>query len=270
MTKDWRKELPKHPKLIELNRRLSLKKRGLKDDKEFVIQTAVLKNALERALQRYPKLVMAFFRDFSDPAGVHRYKAPEFLKTLKNKKVKLLLGEYLKYAMRFGVVLRLRRRGFEEEYLIPWGTKFHVRIKKEHFEPVDGYPGDEDTPFEYFFESDSVKTWPALSKQMSLGRAKFVLIEDSEQTSILTRLEAFAYHPDGLTFVFHNAEQPYLFCLVGEKVTNAIWRDASTSVSSFLSRNFNRGKAGRPRDLERFLQTIKSRKEAWPAEDETT
>lgn len=266
MTRDWRQELEKHPKLVELKRRLSLKKRELKNDKEFVIETAKLRNALEAALLKYPKPAATFFRDFSDPTGMHRSKAREFLDGLRSRKLKLLLGRYLRYVARFGVVLRLKRGRprFEEEYVIPWGIRFHVRLTEDHFEPVDGYPGDEDTPFEYFFESDKVETWPTLSKQMSLGRAKFVQIEDSERASIISRLEDFAYYPEGLTFIFHNADQPYLFCLVGEKVTNEIWRDASRVVSSFLRTHFNRGKAGRPRNLTRFRKEIMNRKKPGP------
>jgi len=115
------------------------------------------------------------------------------------------------------------------------------------------------------FESSDLKDLEMplpLQKQIEAGKAKFVRIDDESWSSVLTELEGFAYDARSLTFILHRAEQPYLLCLVGERVTNAQWAKASTSVSAFLRENFNRGKAGRPKDLVRYRQAIKTRRTA--------
>ena len=65
-------------------------------------------------------------------------------------------------------------------------------------------------------------------------------------------LEHVAYFPEGITFVLHNAEQPYLLCLVGEKVSVELWRKLSTTVTGIFRKKFGRGKAGRPKDLSKL------------------
>jgi hypothetical protein len=260
MTQDWRDEAKRHPKVIALNRLLANRKNELARDKQFVIETARLQPRLEEALAKHEKHMRVFFRTFSYPIGVRLIEVKKFLENLERKQLKNLLGRYLKYVARFGTVFRLRskRPHFRLEYLIPWGSKFHVRLVKGHFEPADGYHGDEE-PFEYFFESDRLKVPSVLGKHIASGKAKFVRIDDVSWSSALSRLEYFAYYPEGLTFVLHNAEQPYLLCLIGEKVTDSIWREASRVRSALLRASFERGKAGRPTNIPRLREAIRTR-----------
>jgi len=259
--KDWRKELKANPKLIKLNRRLSARRRELSEDKEFILETERLREALREALNKFPKSVREFFHRFGYPTGTHQSELNDFINSFAHESLRRLFRQYLKYVARFGTVLRVnkRRARIALEYLVPWGSTFHVRLGRGRFEPINEVP-DDDVPSEYFFESDDVHIPNALRSQMTLGTAKFVEIEDDNWTSVLSKLEYFAYYAEGLTFVLHRAEQPYLLCLVGEKVTNELWRRASTVVSAFQRENFNRGKAGRPKDLLRFEKMIKVRK----------
>jgi len=259
--RDWRAELKTNPKLIELNSRLSARQRELSGDKEFIVATERLRKEILGALKKFPKSVREFFHRFGYPTGTHQSELNDFIYSVAQASLRRLFRQYLKYVARFGTVLRLnkRRAVIALEYLIPWGSTFHVRLGRGRFEPINEVL-DDDVPSEYFFESDDVQMPNALRAQVTSGAAKFVEIEDDNWTSVLSKLEYFAYYAEGLTFVLHKAEQPYLLCLVGEKVSNELWRRASKAVSAIHRENFNRGKAGRPADLVRFKKMIKVRK----------
>jgi hypothetical protein len=259
MTKGWHRELAKNAKLVELDRRTSGKKRKLQQDSEFVSEDIWLKENLKESISQYPKL-RKFFRDYYDVVEKHRSISQRLRTFSKNKEVKSLIQRYIRFATRFGVLLRLTKSGhLKHEYVIPWGTKFHVRIVDGHFEPAAGGL-DMNTPLEYDFESPGLSVGKKLQNQIDSGVGKVVLIEEDEPTSLLSSLESFAYHADGLTYVLHEGAQSYLLCLVGEKVTTNVWRRAGKTVSEFLRENFNRGKAGRPKDLKRYAQTVALRK----------
>ena len=98
-----------------------------------------------------------------------------------------------------------------------------------------------------------------LEKLIASGKGKFVLFEDEYSSSVLSGLEYFANYSEGLTFVVHAAEQPYLLCLIGEKVSDKVWKQASTARSELLRECFNRAKAGRPPDIPRLCRTINLR-----------
>jgi hypothetical protein len=127
-----------------------------------------------------------------------------------------------------------------------------------HFEPAEGYPGG-DVPYDYYYEADRMEVPPGLEKLVASGIAKFVLIEDESWSSSLSKLEYFANYPEGLTFVVHEAEQPYLLCLIGEKVSDKVWKQGSRARSALLRKYFDRGKAGRRPSIPRLRRAIKLR-----------
>jgi hypothetical protein len=217
--KDWRRELRRHPMVIEMERRMRTRRRGLEKDPQFLLETERLQSQFENALGQYPKSLGEFFRQFSYPIGARLGRLENFFTSPDNEPLKALLKRYVKYVARFGVVFRLRkgRPHFPWELQVPWGSKFHVRLVNEHFEPATGYPGG-DAPYEDFFESERLEVLPVLQKHIASGKAKFVRIDDESLSSVLSKLEDFAYYAEGLTFVLHNAQQPYLLCLIGEKV----------------------------------------------------
>jgi hypothetical protein len=142
-----------------------------------------------------------------------------------------------------------------------------VKLVGEHFEPAAGYPGKQeqvqmgiDAPYDHYFEADRMEVPPGLEKLVTSGKAKFVLIEDESWSSALSKLEYFANYPEGLTFVVHEAEQPYLLCLIGEKVSDKVWKQGSRARNALQKKYFNRGKAGRPPNIPRLRRTIKQRK----------
>jgi hypothetical protein len=133
--------------------------------------------------------------------------------------------------------------------IVPRGEKFHVRVVEDHLEPAAGMPDDE--PFVEYFSRNTLPVVPELQKAINEGAAKFVQIEDESFSTMLSELEEFAYDPNAITFIVHQAERPHLFCLMGERVTQPQLRDALPAVSAILRKHYNRGKAGRPRDRVR-------------------
>jgi hypothetical protein len=227
----------------------------LNRSKPFLVETEKLTRLLENALTRQPEYVRAFFRLFGYPTG--RPKAIRtFLSKAPDERTRNVLRTYPGYVARFGVVLKLRYKSprFRAYPLPLWGSTFHVRIRGGKLLPVLPYPGG-DEPYVYFFESNPEGA-PAFFQQLiKSGAGKLVEIDDEDGSSILTRLEVFAYAPDVITFVVHQAEQPYLFCLIGGSITNDIWRDAGKVVTAFQKKLAGRGKAGRPPDIKRLKTT---------------
>jgi hypothetical protein len=122
----------------------------------------------------------------------------------------------------------------------------------------------------YSFESERINIPPAVQEQITSGKVKFVEFEDESWSSALNELEHFAYYPEGLTFVLHQAEQPYLLCLIGEKVSDKLWRQASPVKTALLKKSLGRGTAGRRRDPKRLRESIKIRQRGGPLKGKIT
>lgn len=261
----WRRELAQHPKIIEQKRRLAARERELEADKQFLLEEARLQGQFEQSLAQYPKRLEEFFRRFSSFYGFRLGQIKQFLDSLGDVPLSQLFRRYNKFVSRFGVQFTFHQRQphFRRKILIPWGCKFYVQIVKGHFASSNGYV-DEDAPFGDSFESDWVKVPPAVQQQVASGNVKFVFVEDEHWSSALNELEHFAYYPEGLTFVLHQAEQPYLLCLIGEKVSDKLWRQASRVKTALLKKNLGRGAAGRPPDIKRLRETIKIRQRNGP------
>lgn len=246
---------------------LNRKWRELNNSKLFLIETEKLTKSLEESLARWPDYMKAFFRQFGYPTG--RLKAVRrVLAKAPDKKTREAINEYLRYVARFGVLLRLRKGTlkFKPNLLVPWGSTFHVRIKQGQFLPTVPYPGG-DEPYVYFFESDPTSAPQHFQGLIKAGVAKYVELDDEDDSSLFTRLESFAYHPEGITFVIHRAEQPYVFCLIGERVANEIWRNASKAVGAFQRADVGKGNAGRPADIKRLKLALRMRERGVPRQE---
>lgn len=247
---DWREQIRKDPRLKRVKRQLQIRKRLLEQDKIYVVETERLTRALEKAYKQNPKAVRLFFCQFSHPTPFQLPRIQEFIDGQKSKNLQRALKKYISYVARFSVVMILEKKKlhFRPIILPQGGSKFHVKLVSGHFEPVR--PVSEESAFSDFFESESVVVSDQLRKLIESGSAKFFRIDDACGSSVLSELESVAYYPEGITFVLHKAEQPYLFCLVGEKVSDHTWRRASKAVKAFQREYFERGKAGRPPNLK--------------------
>ena len=113
----------------------------------------------------------------------------------------------------------------------------------------------EDSPPTDYFEAPTLQIPAAFQALVDAKAAKFVQIDDVEGASVLDDIENFAYYGDGVTFIVHHGAHPYLFCLVGEKATKALWDKAGKSITAF-QRQFGRGKGGRPTTNVGLKKTI--------------
>ncbi len=270
MTTNWRDELRHHPKVVELENIRSQRRLALNKDKKFVLETEALIKNLEGEYARNPHVVADIFQRFRFPIPAKLPKIKSFLKQMEDNELRQIFERYVRYASRFNVffVLRKKKPHFRCRMQVPSGTKFHVKIVKGTLTALKR-PSD-DAPYIDSFESDKVDILPQLDNEIKLGRAKFVRIDDSETSSLLSLLESFAYFPEGITFVIHHAEKDYLMCLIGEQVTNDIWRKASKSVSAILRKHYERGTAGRPRDLKKRAKALALLKTPGSLKDKAT
>ena len=172
------------------------------------------------------------------------------------------LEDYVVFANRFRVEFRLNTNPLSFETLLqPWhgwyGKKFHVKIVGDHLEP-GSLPGnqDEDDPFRDSFEANKLKILDEAQDLVNKGQATFTQIDDGPGYSILKDFEVFAYKDDGVAFFQHNAEQPYLGCIFGEKITKQLLHDMGPTVTEFQKKHFSRTSGGRPPDMERLKQTL--------------
>jgi hypothetical protein len=267
----WQRELAAHPKIVEQKRRLIARKRELDTDEQFIIEEARLQGEFEKFFAKYPKPLKEFFRQFSSFYGFRLGQIKQFLDSLSDERLRRLLNRYIAFVSRFGVQFKFHERQprFRRDVLIPYGSKFHVRMVKRHFEPGQGSI-DQDAQFGDSFESERINIPPAVQEQITSGKVKFVEFEDESWSSALNELEHFAYYPEGLTFVLHQAEQPYLLCLIGEKVSDKLWRQASPVKTALLKKSLGRGTAGRRRDPKRLRESIKIRQRGGPLKGKIT
>jgi len=129
------------------------------------------------------------------------------------------------------------------------------------------WEGDDEQSIDVSFATEHVDVPLPLAEATKQRKAKFVRIDDGDGSSCLSILEQVTYFPEGLTFILHNAEQPYLMCLIGEKVSTALWRELGKTVSAMLRENFGRGTAGRPTDLSKLRKVEKLLKKPGPLKE---
>jgi Raf kinase inhibitor-like YbhB/YbcL family protein len=228
--------------------------RALESDKEYILQSDDLKQELELAYNTSSKEVTAFFSKFSHPSAFALEKINEQLAIIGDATVRRTLEDYVKFANRFRVAFRLKTNPLSFKMLLQpqYGDKFHVKIVGDHLEPVTGGPASEDDPFSGFFEARKLKVLDEAQKLIDKGEATFTQIDDGPGYSLLKDFETFAYKDDGVAFFIHNAEQPYLWCIFGEKLTKQLLHDIGPTVTEFQKKHFFRTAGGRPPDMERL------------------
>jgi hypothetical protein len=252
VTSDWREDLEKDPRVIKLRKSIWDKWRKLGRNKGLVLETTRLKLRLEKAYEKDPKSVNVFFRRYSCPTGSRRREIRRHIASILNKGVRDVLRLYIKYVARFGVTMYTRKKKphFRTALLPPHGSKFHVALSNGHLRPARPFRGGRYTDY---FEDKEVQMPEVLERYVQTGTTKFVRIDDKDSSSVLTELEAFAYHWEGLTFILHEAEQPYIICLIGENASSDMWKSAARAVHA-LRRECYGEKAGRTGNLRQILK----------------
>jgi len=230
-------------RLREFERSERKRRAQLENDAVFVRETEELQEGFEAAYLSKPSTVDSFLNQFRLPSPFHTPKLRPFMDGTPSR-MAALLRRYVEYASRFGVYFVRRKDSFEWRLMPELGWKFRVnqsngRLEASAHVPEDGLITD-------YFEAPTLQIPAAFQTLIDEKKAKFVQIDDVSGASVLNDIENFGYHSDGITFVVHNGTHPYLFCLVGEKATKALWDKAGKSITEF-QRQFGRGKGGRPR-----------------------
>lgn len=267
MPQDWRTRVQHKPRVIALERARKRRHQELTTDPMFVQGTDALTRQLERAYAQNPRVITDFFHKFSWPSASKLKSVNAFLRNIQNTALKKTLWQYVQYANRFRVVFPFQKHSphFKVLELLPAGAKFHVKIVKGQLTPTR--PAYDEEPVDSSFESEETEVPKQLDKAIKRGQAKFVCIDDKEGSSCLSVIEHVTYFPEGITFVLHNAEQPYVLCLIGEKISVELWRQLSKTVTAIFRMKFGRGKAGRPKDLKKLKQAKKLLKKAGPLKE---
>jgi hypothetical protein len=224
--------------------------RELENDKAYVEETDKIKQDLAAAYAISPATVVEFFEGFSLTSAFAQGKVAKFMRSVDSQPVRRALEDYVKYADRFRVYLRLKTEPlhFEPRASSPYGEKFHVKIVGDHLEPAAAVAGIDD-PFVEYFKADKLTILSEAQKLIDDGKATFVQIDDGPGYSLMKDLESFAYRADGVAFFLHNAEQPYLGCIFGEKMTKQLLHDIGKTLTEFQKKYYRRGTGGRPADV---------------------
>jgi hypothetical protein len=255
-----------------MERRLRRKWGALSKDKEFIWETASLLFQLEEAYAQHAKEIESFFKPVFNPPAPHMQVVTHQIRQLQSKPLRRLLRRYVRYVARFGVTMSLRtwkRRSrvqasvpskksrFRVQAFVPEGPIFHVRLNRDYFEPGEPFVWDGHTPCSAFFESEKINAPSEVQKLIDAGAAAYVVIDDRAKWSVLQQLIDFAYDPDKVTFIYHNARRPNLFCLVGEGMrTKEVWQKVARAVDQFQKQGYGRTAAGRPPDLRRLVKRL--------------
>jgi hypothetical protein len=214
----------------------------LENDAVFVCETEALQEEFEAAYLSKRDTVDSFLSQFRLPSPFHRARVQRFLDGTPPK-MAALLRKYVRYASRFNVYFVRRQNSFEWRVMPEFGWKFRVNQRDGRLEASGHVP--EDSPPSDYFEAPTLQIPVAFQTLIDERAAKFLQIDDVSGASVLNDIESFASHNDGITFIVHNAERPYLYCLVGEKATKALWDKAGKGITAF-QRQFGRGQGGRP------------------------
>ncbi len=218
----------------------------LENDAVFVRKMGKLQEGFEAAYLSKRQTVESFLSQFRLPSPFHTPKLRRFMDALPSK-MSALLKRYVRYTSRFGVYFVRKRNSFEWRLMPEFGWKFSVNQSNGRLEARAHVP--EGSPYTDYFEAPTLQI-PAFQALIDEKKAKFVQIDDVAGASVLDDIENFAYHSDGLTFIVHNGAHPYLYCLVGEKTTKALWDKAGKCITAF-QRQFGRGRGWRPPEFAR-------------------
>jgi Raf kinase inhibitor-like YbhB/YbcL family protein len=231
--------------------------RELNADKEFLIRTADRQKELSDAYKQNPDAVQEFFKRFSLTSSFGEAKVRDYLAEIDDQTLRRAFENYVSYANRFRVSLRLRTSPLEFR-VSPWmppGNKFHVKIVGDHLEGAGETPDWVDAYAESF-PAPSMDVPPAIQDLIHEGKATFVRVDDHGGYSMLKGLEDFAYKDDGVAIIHHDAEQPYLICIFGEKMTKETLADLGKAVTEFQQEHFHRSRGGRPPKLDRLKKRL--------------
>jgi len=267
-----KRKLRRDPRLVEFERserRRRAREQALNDDAAFLQCREKLQQELQTAYRYHPAAIEEFFKLYHLPSPFTLRRSREFIETFRGDDIRKVLTDYLQFANRFRVCFNFVKKPahFELRVFPPYGWKFHVKQVKGQLRamgPVS--PEDPDLSEVDYFEASDLEVPRAAGELIKQRLAKFVQIDDESGFSALNDLENFAYFENGITFVLHRADQPYLLCLFGEAVKKETLHAAGKIVSAFQREYYGR-KAGRPPDVGRMKKTFEQLRKPGPMKE---
>jgi hypothetical protein len=243
----------------ETQRRREEKLRQLEKDKEFITETARIQNMLSTQRLNDPQVFTDILRRITY-LGIFLtpHKVERELKQIRDKRTKMVFQEYIRYCSRFHVSLQQVNSSFRVVPQPPFKSKFRVLVVDGRFRPyAPAYRCEKELVYSDLYASARVEFHPILEQMIKDGTAVGVMVKDKSGRSALNELEAFAYDPEKLTFVLHDAKQRHVYCLIGEKVSvDKVWKKAAKLVTALQREFYGRSKAGRPRNVPELQRTI--------------
>jgi hypothetical protein len=193
----------------------------------------------------YPTEVNAFFKQFSFVSPFAQVQ--EYIGAVKHRDLRLVLSDYVTFAHKFRIQLRLRTNPLRFKRILwpVYGKKFHLQIVEDHFEPAGPYTPED--PYAETFDAPDMKVLEEVQELIDQGKATFVQIEDGPGYSLLKDLAGMARNDDGVTMFLLNAEQPYIGCIFGWKMQKGILPDLGPSLTKFQKEYYDHVAGGRPR-----------------------
>jgi Raf kinase inhibitor-like YbhB/YbcL family protein len=239
---------PKQGKCVFLSEAQRARLDFLQHDNKFKRERAQLDSDLKAAYAKNTRKVAAFFGRFSFTSPFTGQDVQNYLARVAQPQLRSLFERYVKFANGFRVELRLRSKPLEFEP-IPWpslGQKFHVKIVGNHLEPVTPGLRSDDEPYRDSFESPNMKVLDEIQELIDKGQATFVQVEDGPSYSLLKDLELVVYKYNGIAFILHNTDPPFLACIFGEKMGKDLVADIGKSITEFQRKYLGRVLSGRP------------------------
>ena len=223
----------------------------LPSGRNFVRIQSRMEPALQTALRSNPESVRKFFESFPFISPDNQRASIRFINTVKDKAVRMSLREYVRFALRFGVryILESEVPFFRNEPVGLSGTKFWGKFENGLLLPGSecfGVPTDLAD-----FQHEGLKLPEGVESILKSGKARWFVIDDHAGDSHLSDIENVAYNADSIAFVIHyNRYQPFLFCLIGENVSDNDWKKAARIKTRFQREQCQLGTRGRAPNLE--------------------
>jgi hypothetical protein len=217
-----------------------------------------IKASLQSALEKNEQAVRAFFKFFPYISSETQVRAKCFIDSLPDKGVRSSLQEYVKFALRFAVRFSLKPKSsvFVIESARLSGVRFEGQIVGDALKPTIATDSESSEFADFYNPHVQLPGGQRPDGDESLfhsGKAKWFVIHDRMGKSLLADIEEVAYDPDAIVFVAHYSQfrQAFLFCLVGENVADAEWRQAARIKTRFQQEHYSTGSRGRTPSLEK-------------------
>lgn len=224
-------------------------------------------SALQSCLAAHSDEIRTFFTRVRSISPDNQNAVARSVRRAEPKALRLTLKECAQFALRFHVSITLDQEPpyFRIESVRLPGTKFWGKFDNGQLVPMS-WAGEEAELVH--FRHDAVKL-PAGSEAIFKVRdARYFVIDDAKGNSHLSDIEHVAYDPDSITFIAHySGHHPFLFCLIGENVSDDDWKRAAPIKACFQREQYGTGTKGRTPNLDKREKEYEATRREEPTEN---